>query len=118
MINYRYQTEYPLDNHSVVSLTAMAKSPVWGLLAAFAKAQIREYFTLITPQQSHIPKLLVVFIGRFPAPIDYLTLGSNQPAQLDTNNPAMVTFAFLADLRVATTLSNRMDQLDTVTINN
>lgn len=105
MIDNRFQTKHSLDDHLVVSLTALAK------------AQIREYFALITPQQPDIAKLLVVFIGCFPAPINDLALGNNQQAQFDAYNPAMIALTFLGNLGVATTISNRMNQLNTVTIN-
>jgi hypothetical protein len=116
MIDYRYQTEYSLDYHPLVSLAVTTKMPLRLRFTALAKPEVAENISLVNPLQTHIPEILVVLIGRFPAPLDDLAARSDQPAQLDTDNPAMIALAFLTDLAVTTSLPDRMDEFNAIAV--
>jgi hypothetical protein len=116
MINYRYQTEYSLNYHPVVSFAVSTKMPLRLRFTSLAKPEIAENVSLVNPLQTHIPEMLVVLIGRFPAPLDDLTTGSDQPAQLNTDNPAMITHTFLTDLTVTTTFPNGVNKFNAITV--
>jgi hypothetical protein len=48
----------------------LAKAPVRALFTAFAKAQIRERFALLSSQHSDISEILVMLFGCFPTRIN------------------------------------------------
>jgi hypothetical protein len=117
MIDYRYQTEYPFDYHAVVALTVTTKMPLGHFFASFTKTIVAENLSLLNPTETDIPQFLVVFVGRFPTPINDLTARSYQPAQFDTDYPPTITLAFLTDLSLAATFSNGMNEFDAVAVN-
>src|SRR5437868_4288648 len=117
MIDDRHHAEDALNHHAIIALTMLAKPPVERLVPAFAEAQITEDFRLRAPGLSDLTQVLVVSVSGSPAPVNDLPVWGNQPAEFDSHNPAMVTFAFLADLGGTAPFPNRVDQLDAIAIN-
>jgi hypothetical protein len=56
-------------------------------------------------------------IGGIPVPSDDFALVIEQPAEFHPNDPAPVRLAFRTNLSRTTSLPNRMDQFDAVTVN-
>ena len=117
MIDDRHDAEDPLNDHAIITLSMLTKLPIDWLVSTFAEAQIAEDFGLIGPPLADFTKVLVMRVSGGPRPVNNLPLGSNQPAEFDSDNPAMITEAFLAHLGRTAPLPNRVNQLNTIAIN-
>ncbi len=83
--------------------------PGWTIFLGQAKLHQHDCLTIIPARQQ--PKEVIGLIGRVPGSVDYLSCVVDQPGQLDTDNLALVRFAFLPNLALATTFVSRRDQL-------
>jgi hypothetical protein len=116
MIDHGYQTEDALDNHAIITLTPLTNRPLGVNAPVLSKTTIGQDLSLVSPQITNIAEILVVDLGTIPAPINYLALWGNQPAQFHPHNPTMIGNTFLADLGWAATLPNGMNQFNSVAI--
>src|SRR5712692_1750966 len=96
MIHDGDDAEDALDYHAIIAFAVLTKPPVDRLVPTFAKPQVTEDFGLISPCLADFSQVLVVGVGSGPSPVNNLPLRGNQPAEFDSDNPAMVTLAFLA----------------------
>src|SRR5256885_818898 len=116
MLNYRQHAKYSLDHPSVVALSALAAYPVLIIAPFMTKALIRQHRGFVRPPQANVPKILVVYLGAIPAPIDYLADRCHQPAHFHADKKTMLSFPLFADLRRAASFPYRMDQFHPIAI--
>jgi hypothetical protein len=118
MIDHRYQTEDPLDYHSVIAFILLTNGPFGVNPACLAKARVSQDLSLVSPQIAHISKVLIVNSGTVPAPINHLAFWGYQPAHFHAHNPTFIGQTFLPDLVSTPPLSDGMDEFHPITINN
>src|SRR5712692_8401325 len=116
MIDDGDHTEDALDDHAIIAFAMLTKVPVDRLFPALAEAQVAEDFRLISPGCSDFTEVLIVGVGGGPLPVNNPTLRSDQAAEFDAHNPAMVADAFLAHLGGTAPLPNRVNQFNAVAI--
>ena len=112
MIDDRDDSEDPLQHHAVIALPVLTKPPADRLFSAFAEPQITEDFRRFCPCLSDLTNVLVVRVRAGPSPVNDLTLGRNQPAEVAPHNPALVAFAFLAGLGCTAAFTDGVNQLN------
>src|SRR5512138_1291411 len=79
---------------------------------ATAKPQIRQGNRPLCKWLNHRQETIVALIGGRPLPKDNLPVLIEQPTEFYPDNPAMIGFAFFADLLRRTSFANRMNQFD------
>jgi len=117
MIDNRDDAEDALDDHAIIAFAVLTKLPVDWLVPASAEAQIAEHLGLLSPALLDLTQVLGVGLSAGPRPVNDLAFRGNQLAEFDPHNPALITFAFLAYLGGTASLTNRVNQLNAVTIN-
>src|SRR6266545_7961800 len=96
-----HPTQVRFDSKALVPGTASTALDVLRRGLLFTKALVgqRDRLAIIPARQP--AKEVVRLVGSGPGPIDHLAFVVDQPGQLDTDNPAPIRFAFLANLLLA-----------------
>jgi len=115
--NRCHQRQSGFDQHPLVPSSSRTELEIAGNTLSSVETDIGQNDALLFQSRDQRQKNLVMDISRIPSPTDYLPLVVNQPAQLHAHDPAPVGFAFLADLLLAASFPDRMDQFDAIAVN-
>src|SRR5262249_36612457 len=82
-----------------------------------AKAEVSQHDTLLIKLFNQWMEILIRAVHGRPFPANYSAIAVNDPAQFDANRPAAFVLAFLPDLLLGASGSDREDQFNRVTVN-
>src|SRR4051812_4825789 len=92
------KTENRLDDHALAPRLHCTDLQITRRFARFDKTSVAQRNRVAVELMRQWAKTLVMHIGAIPIPSDDFTSVVDQPAQLGSDNPAAVTFAFLPHL--------------------
>lgn len=116
MADHRDQRESGFNQHPLVPGSTRAQLEVEWNTIGIVEASIRQDNADILQGGHQRQKNLIMGVGGIPVPTHDFAPVIEQPAKLHSDDPAPVALASIAHLLRATALSDRMDQLNTVTI--
>jgi len=112
--NGRDQGEHGFYEHAIVPCAARAQFDIGRNTRSSSEADIGQNDAVSIKRLYQWQEDLIRYIGRIPGPRNDLAMAIDQHTELDAHDPTPIRLALLADLALAASLSNGMDQLDAI----
>ncbi len=104
------------NEHALIPLAALADFTVERIAVFGVKAAVTQHNHLLGVLFQQRMKLCIIDVGGIALPIHHQGFGIEERNEFGANDPAMIAFAFLADLLVASPFASRMQQFEGVAV--